>query len=201
MWCGCGGTNRTWSCEAELVDELVGAVDLAVALGAARPADDQQQRVGPAELGERPDRHVGTLQRLDAPDEQQHRPSIGRSSAARAPDLLAGREEGVLDAGRDDLDPALRDRRRGAGTGCSSSVQLTQIASAQLMISASARSRQLGSGSPPSALTRASVWNVDDERDVEVVLDAVGDDAAQPVVGVHDVGAAVGRRCGRARRR
>ena len=56
------------------------------------------------------------------------------------------------------------------------------------MISASARSRHTGSRSPPSAFTLASVWNVLDEREVELVLEAVGGEAAEPVVGVQHVG-------------
>ena len=73
------------------------------------------------------------------------------------------------------------------------------------MTSASARSRQPGSGSPPSALTRASVWNVETNGTSRTCLRRWRDDAAEPVVGVDDVDAAVGRdvleHAGRERRR
>ena len=122
MWCGCGSTKRTWSCEAQLVDQRPDPGGLDVAVVAARPADDQQLRIGPTERGKRAHRHVGALQRLDAPDEQQHR-CIGverqRPTCARA---FAGGEEGVLDAGSDDLDPPAGSpysRRNCSSSACS----------------------------------------------------------------------------------
>ena len=59
--------------ETELVDELMRPFDLAVAGRTAGAADDQQQCVGTTERVQRTDRDVGTLQRLDPTDEQQHR--------------------------------------------------------------------------------------------------------------------------------
>jgi hypothetical protein len=53
---------------------------------------------------------------------------------------------------------------------------VARIASLQPTTSASATSRPLGSGSPVSALTRASVWKVD-ERQVQLVLEAMPGDA------------------------
>ena len=75
-------------------------------------------------------------------------------------------------------------------------MQLTQIASAQVMISASARSRQSGLGVAALRLDPGERVERRHERDVEDVLDAVGDDAAEPVVGMDDVGAAVGLEMG-----
>ena len=69
------------------------------------------------------------------------------------------------------------------------------------MTSASARSRRAGSGSPVSAFTRASVWNVETSGQVELVLEPVAGDARQPVVGVQRVDVAEGERGGGARRR
>ena len=186
--------------QAELVDQLVGALDLGVALGTARAADDQQEGVGSAERVQRPDRHVGPLQRLDPTDEQDHR-HVGRADRAQpGAALVARREEGVLDAGRDDLDPTLR----------------VAVQPAELLLLLDAADAdgvgavdQLGLGAVAPAGFRVAALGLDPgqrverrhERDVEGVLDAVGDDAAQPVVGVDDVGAAVWRRCRRARGR
>ena len=59
------------------------------------------------ERGERADGDVDALERLDATDEQQHRPvaevEVGQRGAGAG--AVAGREEGVVDAGRHDLDP------------------------------------------------------------------------------------------------
>ncbi len=124
---------------------------------------------------------------MNATDEEQHR-AIGRQVERLAgPAAIAGGEEGVLDAGAMiSIFPAGWPYSR---RNCrSSSVQLTQIASAHPMISASARSRHSGSKSPPSALTLARVWKVLTNGTIELVLDAVGDEPAEPVVGVQDVG-------------
>ena len=58
---------------AELGDQLVDAVHLGGALGAAGPADHHERGVGPAERGQGPHRDVEALERLDAADEQEHR--------------------------------------------------------------------------------------------------------------------------------
>ena len=177
--------------EAEVGDELVGAVGLAVAISTTRPADDEQQRVGSSEGGKRPDRHVGTLERLDPSDEQQHR-SVGRQLERGAcAGLVAGREERVLDTRRDDLDAALR-----------IAVEAPELA---LLLGAADADRvgardDLGLGPVAPDRLRVAALGLDaserverrDERDVEDVLEAVGDDAAEPVVGMNDVGAAVG---------
>ena len=114
-----------------------------------------------AERGERTDGDVGRLQRLDPPDEQHHR-HVGRQPdrPARA-GAVARREEGVLDGRRHDLDAPGRVAVEAPELAAPPRGQLTQIASLQPITSASARSRHAGSRSPPSALTRASVWKVD----------------------------------------
>ena len=62
--------------------------------------------MGSGQLVQRPHRHVDALERLDAPDEQQHGVVVeterGEGLAGAA--LVAGREEGVVDTGRHDLD-------------------------------------------------------------------------------------------------
>ena len=114
------------------------------------------------------------------------------SSAARAPAWSPGAKNACSTPGRDDLDAALR-----------IAVQAAELA---LLLDAADADRvgardDLGLG--PVAPDRLGVAALGlhpgerverrDERDVEDVLEAVGDDAAEPVVGVHDVGAAVGR--------
>ena len=86
--------------------------------------------------------------------------STGSPTARRAPPRSPGAKKACSTAGGTiSMRPAGSPYSR---RNCrSSSGQLTQMASLQPMTSASARSRHAGSRSPPSALTRASVWNVD----------------------------------------
>ena len=63
--------------QTQLVDERHHAVELGIALGSAGTADDQQDGIAATQRGERAHRHVGTLQRLDAANEQQHRHVVG----------------------------------------------------------------------------------------------------------------------------
>ena len=112
--------------------------------------------------------------------------SAGRPIARRAPLRSPGAKKACSTAGGTiSMRPAGSPYRR--RNWRSSSGQLTHTASLQPITSASARSRHVGSRSPPSAFTRASVWNVDTSGHVEGVLQAVADHAAQPVVAVHDV--------------
>ena len=145
--------------DAEVGDQLPASASL-VAVDAAGATDDHQHGVAAGRAGQGADRHVGRLERLDPPDEQQHRAVGGQAERAPGAAPVAGGEEGVLDGRRDDLDApggvAVQPRNWRSSSG-----QLTQIASLQPMTSASARSRHAGSRSPPSALTRASVWNVE----------------------------------------
>jgi len=57
--------------QAEFVDQQVRSLGLRVAVGTARAADDHELRGRVAEFVQRPDRDVGTLERLDATDEEQ----------------------------------------------------------------------------------------------------------------------------------
>ena len=93
--------------QTQLVDELVGAFDLDVAVDPARAADDDQEGIGSTERMERPDRDVGAFERLDAPDEQQHRNVGGQVDRSASTAAITGSEEGPFDPGRDDLDLSL----------------------------------------------------------------------------------------------
>ena len=62
--------------DAELVREIVHPGQLPVPVGAARATDHEEQRLGIAQLGEGAHREADTLQRLDAPREQQHPPAV-----------------------------------------------------------------------------------------------------------------------------
>ena len=73
--------------QTELGDECVSARRLDIAVLAARTADDQQLSVGSIELGECSNRDVGPLERLDAPNEQQHQAigfDVDRAEIGRA---------------------------------------------------------------------------------------------------------------------
>ena len=143
------------------------------------------------QLGERTHRDIGALQRLDAPDEQQHRTIewAGRARL-RAPAAIARREERVLDSGRDDLDPA-----RGLAVEAEELALLLGAADADRVGAAD----DLGLGAlAPLGLEIAALGlhlgeRVEraDERQVELVLDAVADEAAEPVVGVQHIGGRV----------
>ncbi len=176
--------------QAELVDEVVRPLDLDVAVGTTGTADDEQQRIATAERMEGTDRDVGALERLDAPDEQDDR-RVGRQVECNSRSaLITRREERVLDTRRDDLDLALGiaveapelllflDAAHADRVGAVDQLGLGPIAPTWLGIAA------LGLH-PRERVERRH------ERDVELVLDAVGDEPAQPVVGVHDVGATV----------
>src|SRR5207245_5895229 len=91
--------------EPELYDEVAYPLELRRAVGPAGAADHEQDGVLLVERGQRAYRHFEALQRLDAADEEQDR-ALGRSEAQRGAGAAAapGREEGVVDAGRHDLD-------------------------------------------------------------------------------------------------
>jgi hypothetical protein len=69
---------------AEIGRQLLDALDLAVAAHAAGAPHHQQDRGGVVELGQGPHGDVEALERLDAPDEQQHH------RVARDPEPSAG---------------------------------------------------------------------------------------------------------------
>src|SRR4051812_8821358 len=94
--------------DAQLVREVTHTGELLVAVGSTGSADDEQDRRRVAELGEATHREPDALQRLDASREQQRalvpepEPLLGEMD-------VVGKEHGVVDAGRYDLD-ALGDR-------------------------------------------------------------------------------------------
>jgi hypothetical protein len=190
MWCGCGSTNRHAIVEPEFVDECVGPHRLDVALGSAGSADDDEAGTRVAERGKRPDRHVGALERLDAPDEQQQRSVDVEAERTAGPRLVAGREERVLDAWSDDLEAALR-------------FAVVEAELIGLLLAAHADRvgavDDLGLGTVTPHRFGITVGGLHPgegvegghERNVELVLERVADDAAQPVVGVDHVGAFV----------
>ncbi len=140
---------------------------------------------------QRTNRDVRTLQRLDPTHEQHHRDVVGQIERRPCAAPVTGGEERMLDARRDDLDLALR-----------VAVQSTEL----LLLFGTAHADRIGTvdelglGPIAPARFRVAALGLDpgerverrDERDVEFVLDPVGDHATQPVVGVDDVGATVG---------
>ena len=90
----------------QLVDELVELEEGGGSLGTARAADDHERGLDPAAQQARQGLHrdVGALERLDAPDEEQQRPVGGQRQGPASLDVVAGGEEGVVDARRHDGD-------------------------------------------------------------------------------------------------
>ena len=88
-------------------DEGAGSGHLGIAALTALASHGDEHRVGMGrtELGQRLDGDGQPLQRLDATDEQQHR-VVAQTQRGASPAPVARREEGVVDAGWDDLDAA-----------------------------------------------------------------------------------------------
>ena len=82
LFVGLGRHEADPRLEPELLDEVVRASELGLALRTARPADHEEPARGVVEPGERFDREVDALEWLDAPDEQQD--GMARRAAARA---------------------------------------------------------------------------------------------------------------------
>ena len=95
--------------------ELLDALDLGTAVGAAGAAHDDQDGRGIVQLGQRPDGDAQPLERLDAADEEQHRPVTWvdlRQRRARLRGRRARRRRGSPRAARSRCGPGRR--RRGA---------------------------------------------------------------------------------------
>ncbi len=177
--------------KAELVDEVVGPVELGIPVGTARSSDEHEHRVTMRHLSEGANGDVGTFQGLDAADEQQHRPIERQFQGSTRSRLVARGEEGVLDGGRDDLDAPVR-----------LAIQPFEL----LLLRVAADADRIGAcddlllGPIPPPRLRISAFRLHsserverrDEGDVEVVLESVAGNAAQPVVGVDGVDAGAG---------
>ena len=201
MWCGCGATNRTRSATpSSAARRRAAAASASPSTPLAPPTMTSTASGMRRQRGEGADGHVGRLQRLDAPDEQDDRPVDGQPDGAPRAGPVAGGEEGVLDGRRDDLDAPGRVAVQAAelalllraadadGVAAADDVGLGPVAPRRLEVAA------LGLD-PGQRVERRH------ERHVEGVLEAVPDDAAQPVVAVDDVDARARRRGARARRR
>ena len=137
---------------------MCSARELGLTLGTARPTHHEERGARCVEPGERFDREVDALERLDAPDEQEHGMGVEPQRAARL-GLVARREEGGVDTLRDDDDPF--------GIGAVIADQLVtflvgrrhhEIGTAH-HFGLDARS-QVTSSSSPTGRTRSSEWNV-----------------------------------------
>ena len=136
------------------------------------------------------DRDRGAFERLDATDEQQHR-LVAETQRLASTDLVAGREERVVDAGRHHLDP----RRLGVVVvleliGLGPRVGDDDVAAPDdlgLGVDAPLRLGITGVGLDPGEGVEHR-----HQRQVERVLDAVRGDTRQPIVRVQRVDIAVG---------
>ena len=158
------------------------------ALGAAGAADDDERGVGPAERGQRAHGDVEALQRLDAPDEQEHGAVAEVEVVQRGAGAVAGagREEGVVDAGRDELDAA--------AVGAVEALELVGLGLAGGEDGVGAADHvglgahpALGLGIAGLGLHPGERVERRHERQVELVLEAVAGHAREPVVGVEGV--------------
>ena len=201
MWCGCGATNRTRSGDAEVDGEAAGERRLADRRRRRwrRRRSPARRRAGASAARARI-ATSGALSGWIRPTNSITGRSTGSPTARRAPAAVAGREEGVLDGRRDDLDAPGR-----------VAVEATELA---LLLGAADADRvaaadDVGLGPVAPLRLEVAALGLDPgqrverrhERDVEGVLEAVADHAAQPVVAVDDVDAGAGARRGRARRR
>ena len=158
----------------------------------AGPADDHQPVGLPAvleQLGQRLDRHVGALERLDAADEEQQAAVEGEAEGAAGLGPVARAEERVVDAGRHDADApgvaaverhdlvGLDGARRQHGVGAVDDGRLG-LGPAVRHVRLDLLGHRLGLH-PVEGVERAH------ERQVQLVLDHVAREPRQPVVGVH----------------
>ena len=199
---GAGRTKRIWSATPRSATSVSMRSTSACALAAAGPADHDQRGVGPAKRGEGAHRDVEALERLDATDEEQHRTVAEREvgEGAPGPGPVAGREEGVVDAGRHDLDA----RRVGAVephelVGLGRAVGEDGVGAADDL--GLGPTRRPGLGVAGLGLHPGEGVERRHQRQVELVLEPVPGDARQPVVGVEGVDVAEPSQVGRARRR
>ena len=172
--------------QPEFVDQRVCAHGLDIAFDAARAADDDESRLRIAERGQRPNRNVGTLERLDAPDEQEHRSVEVESERSTRSGLITRSEERVLDAWGDDLEAALW-------------VAVVEAELIGFLVATHADGvsavHDLGLGTitpwrfgvPMRGLHPSKGVECGDERHVELVLQPMPDHAAEPVVAVDHI--------------
>ena len=165
------------------------------------PPDDQQQRFGPAEL-------------VRAPGSRRRAPSTAGS--VRRTGSPARRSARPIAAARPDCSPGAKKACSTPGATISILPLRVAVQPAELLLLLDAADAhgvgavdQLGLGAVAPTRFGVAAFGLDPrqgverrhERDVEHVLDAVRDDAAQPVVGVHDVGPAGGGDVGEHARR
>jgi hypothetical protein len=177
--------------QPEVGDQVVEAGQLGLALGAARPAHQQQGRgVGPlGQGGEGPHGDTGPLEGLDAAHEEQHR-ALAQAQEGPGLPLVAGGEEVVVDAGGHDLDAL--------GDGAVQPFQLGRLVGRAGQDGVGAAD-DLGLGLGPLVVLLGRLLRFDPGQGVErrhqgqleAVLDGVAHDAREPVVGVDHVGRAV----------
>ena len=191
-WTAGGGaaaaTKRTWSATPSSSTSGADAASSASPSAPLGPADHDQRRVGSAAAAARA--RTATSRPLSGwmrPTNSSTGPGRRGRSAGRAPGAVAGREEGVVDARRHDLD-AGRGRRRRARTSWSASARARGedgVGAADdlgLGLDAALRLGVAGLGLDPGERVERG-----HERQVELVLELVAGHARQPVVGVDGV--------------
>ena len=141
--------------------------------------------------GERPNRHVGSLQRLDPADEQDDRTVRRQAEGAPRATSIAGSEEGVLDSRRHRLDHPTR-----VAVQAAKLTLFLRTADADRI----AASDHLRLGTIAPLRFEVATLGLDpgesverrDQRHIEAVLETMPGDAAEPVVAVDEIDAASG---------
>ena len=159
---------------------------LGVTAGAARAAHDEQHRSVVAQAGERAHREIGALELLDAAGEEEHG-SSGDAERALGDVAVAGDEQRGVDALRHDLDAV--------GIGAVEADELLPLVGGRRDDEiGAAHDLRLDAGpevdvvvDPHLGLHPVERVERGDERQPELVLEAMPHRARHPVVGVDDV--------------
>ena len=192
MWCGCGRTKRTRSPRPRSSTSCFVAITSASPSMPLAPPTMTSMASPRGSWASARTARSGAFSGWIRPTNNTTGRSVGRPTARRAPAPVAGCEEGVLDGRRDDLDAA--------GGIAVQPAELTLLLGAAHADGVAAPD-DLGLGLIAPARLEVATLRLDpgqrverrDQRQVEVVLEPVTDDPAQPVVAVDDVDAGPGQ--------
>ena len=171
---------------AQFVDQAHDSPNFRTSFQPTRAADHQEQGIRATQFGERTHRDIDALERLDPAHEQEHGTARQAERVAGTAGV-AGGEEGMLHSGGHDLDAA-------PGVAVEATELRFLFAAADADGVRAVDDLCLGTIAP--FRLRIAAFGLDprqgvegaDEREFQLVLHAVSDEAAQPVVGMHHIG-------------